>query len=89
MLASLMTVIYAWSRIVLYPTALVWLVALTTAPALGWPAVARWRVWAAWSVLLFIPVWGAVRLGCGCGWWRGGRRRHRSQVGRAGGGEWH
>jgi|GEM_PF-2037106 len=63
MLASLMAVIYAWSRIVLYPTALVWLVALTTAPALGWPAVARWRVWAAWSVLLFIPVWGAVRLG--------------------------
>lgn len=63
MLASLMTVIYAWSRIFFYPTALVWLVALTTAPALGWPPVLRWRLWAAWGMLLFVPAWGAVRLG--------------------------
>jgi hypothetical protein len=63
MLASLMTVIYAWSRIVFYPTATIWLIALTTAPPLGWPPVERWRLWAAWGMLLFVPVWGAVRLG--------------------------
>ncbi len=62
MWSDITTLVYAWTRVLLFPPLLITLCAVTTAPALGWPAVARWRIGAAWLALVLVPVAGAVRV---------------------------
>ena len=42
MWSSVSIVVHAWSRLLIYPTLLIVVLVLRTAPALGWPRVRPW-----------------------------------------------
>lgn len=63
MWSSVSVVVYAWSRLVLYPTLLIVVLVLQTAPALGWPRVRPMSLLLAWLLLVLVPTPGAQALG--------------------------
>jgi hypothetical protein len=63
MWSSVSVVVYAWSRLVLYPTLLIVVLVLRTAPALGWPRVRPVSLLLAWLLLVLVPTPGAQSLG--------------------------
>jgi hypothetical protein len=56
-------VVHAWSRLLIYPTLLIVVLVLRTAPALGWPRVRPWSLGLAWLLLVLVPTPGAQSLG--------------------------
>lgn len=60
---SLSIVVYGWSRLCLIPILPILLMALRTAPALGWPRSAPGAGIAAWLALALVPFPGQVTLG--------------------------
>jgi len=60
---SLSIVVYTWSRLCLLPILPVLLMAMRTAPAMGWPRGARGAGVAAWLALALVPFPGHVTLG--------------------------
>ena len=60
---SLSIVVYAWSRLCLLPILPVLVMALRTAPALGWPRSPRGSGVAVWLALALVPFPGQVTLG--------------------------
>ena len=63
MWSSVSVVVHAWSRLILYPTLLIVVLVLRTAPALGWPRVRPWSLGLAWLLLVLVPTPGAQSLG--------------------------
>jgi hypothetical protein len=63
MWSSVSVVVHAWSRLLLYPTLLIVVLVLRTAPALGWPRVRPWSLGLAWLLLVLVPTPGAQSLG--------------------------
>jgi hypothetical protein len=63
MWSSVSVVVYAWSRLLLYPTLLIVVLVLRTAPALGWPRVRPMSLLLAWLLLVLVPTPGAQSLG--------------------------
>ena len=63
MWSSVSVVVHAWSRLLLYPTLLIVVLVLRTAPALGWPRVRPWSMVLAWLLLVLVPTPGAQSLG--------------------------
>lgn len=63
MWSSVSVVVHAWSRLVLYPTLLIVILVLQTAPALGWPRVRPMPLLMAWVLLVVVPTPGAQSLG--------------------------
>ncbi|MFM7678661.1 MAG: hypothetical protein ACKO83_07395 [Roseiflexaceae bacterium] len=60
---SMSIVVYAWSRIFVFPVVFVLVMALRTAPAMGWPRGALGTGWAAWLALALVPFPSQVTLG--------------------------
>lgn len=63
MASSVSVMVHVWSRLLLYPTLLVVVLVLQTAPALGWPRVRPWSLVLAWLLLVLVPAPGAQSLG--------------------------
>ena len=63
MWSSVSVVVHAWSRLVLYPTLLIVVLVLQTAPALGWPRIRPMPLLLAWLLLVLVPTPGAQSLG--------------------------
>jgi len=63
MWSSVSVVVHAWSRLLVYPTLLIVVLVLRTAPALGWPRVRPWSLGLAWLLLVLVPTPGAQSLG--------------------------
>lgn len=62
-MTSVSIVVYAWSRLCVVPIMFVLVMALRTAPAMGWPRSAPGTGWAAWLALALVPFPGQVTLG--------------------------
>lgn len=63
MWSSVVSIVYAWERVLLYP-ALVFLIASKIAPpALGWPRLTARTLMPAWLLLVFVPISDVARVG--------------------------
>ncbi len=63
MWTSVSLLVHAGNRLMLYPTLLIFVIVLRTAPALGFPRVRPWSFVLAWVLLVLVPMPGARSLG--------------------------
>jgi hypothetical protein len=63
MWSSVVSVVYAWERVLLYPAVIFLLVSIVAAPALGWPRIEARTLIPAWLLLVFVPIADVVRVG--------------------------
>lgn len=63
MWSSVVSVVYAWERVLLYPALVFWVVSVVASPALGWPRLEARTLIPAWLLLVFVPISDIARVG--------------------------
>ncbi|MFZ9859184.1 MAG: hypothetical protein ACO3F2_12730 [Roseiflexaceae bacterium] len=63
MWGSVVSVVYAWERVLVYPAIMFLVVSLIFPPALGWPRLEARTLVPAWLLLVFVPISGVARVG--------------------------
>lgn len=63
MWSSVVSIVYAWERVLLLPAVVFLLVSIISAPALGWPRLEARTLIPAWLLLVFVPISDVVRVG--------------------------
>ena len=63
MWSSVVSIVYAWERVLLYPALVFWVVSILAPPALGWPRIEARTFIPAWLLLVFVPISDVARVG--------------------------
>ncbi len=63
MWSSVVSVVYAWERVLWYPALAFWLVSVIAPPGLGWPRLDARTLIPAWLLLVFVPISDIARVG--------------------------
>lgn len=63
MWSSVVSVVYAWERVLLYPAGGFLVASMLAPPALGWPRLEAGTLIPAWLLLVFVPISDVVRVG--------------------------
>ena len=63
MWSSVVSVVYAWERVLLYPAVIFLVASMLAPPALGWSRLEARTLIPAWLLLVFVPISDVVRVG--------------------------